>query len=148
MQNTPAFPYLTLYVLLTYCHLNLIFFILSFNLNELCVKVSTKAMVNSWLYDATMYELWIAIAGDLAHHIYFSDLPWPIGKILLWKKTYDVKKLLGVTNLNCEEREAEVIHLPPLSFHISFETLPEFASFYSQILLQLTLICQEISNLT
>ncbi|XP_078172662.1 metaxin-like protein [Carex rostrata] len=70
--------------------------------------VSTKAMVSSWLYDATMYELWIAIAGDLAHHIYFSDLPWPIGKILLWKKTYNVKKLLGVTNLNCEEREAEI----------------------------------------
>ncbi|KAF3325844.1 mitochondrial outer membrane import complex protein METAXIN-like protein [Carex littledalei] len=75
---------------------------------ELCVKVSTKAMVSSWLYEATMYELWIAIVGDLAHHIYFSDHPWPIGKILLWKKTYDVKKLLGVTSLNCEEREAEI----------------------------------------
>jgi metaxin len=77
------------------------------------LKVSTKAMVSSWLYEATMYELWIATGGGIAHEIYFSDLPWPIGKILHWKKNYDVKKLLGVTKLNCEEREAEVIHLHP-----------------------------------
>lgn len=60
-----------------------------------------------------MYELWIAVGGTVAHEIYFSDLPWPIGKILHWKKIYDVKKLLGVTKQNCEEREAEVIRLHP-----------------------------------
>ncbi|KAJ4778768.1 metaxin-like protein [Rhynchospora pubera] len=70
--------------------------------------VSTKAMVSSWLYEAILYELWIAIGGDVAHNIYFSDLPWPIGKILHWKKIYNVKKLLGVTKVNCEERELEI----------------------------------------
>ncbi|KAJ3678395.1 hypothetical protein LUZ60_002198 [Juncus effusus] len=70
--------------------------------------IATKAMVSSWLYEATLYELWIGIGGEIADQIYFTDLPWPLGKILHWKKVWDVKKLLGLTKVNAEEREEEI----------------------------------------
>ncbi|KAF3648724.1 putative 60S acidic ribosomal protein P3-like [Capsicum annuum] len=44
--------------------------------------ISAKAMVDSWLADATIYELWVGSDGTSAHKIYYSDLPWPLGKIL------------------------------------------------------------------
>ncbi|WVZ82342.1 hypothetical protein U9M48_029610 [Paspalum notatum var. saurae] len=43
--------------------------------------LATKAMVSTWLADALLYELWVVTDGSVAHDIYFSDLPWPIGKI-------------------------------------------------------------------
>lgn len=70
--------------------------------------LSTKAMVSTWLADALQYELWVVTDGSIAHDIYFSDLSWPIGKILHWKKTRDVKQLLGITKLNAAEKEEEV----------------------------------------
>ncbi|CAN6202385.1 unnamed protein product [Urochloa humidicola] len=70
--------------------------------------LSTKAMVSTWLMDALQYELWMVTDGSIAHDIYFSDLPWPIGKILHWKKTRDVKQLLGITKLNAAEKEEEI----------------------------------------
>jgi len=70
--------------------------------------LSTKAMVSTWLADALQYELWVVNDGSIAHDIYFSDLAWPIGKILHWKKTRDVKHLLGITKLNAAEKEEEV----------------------------------------
>ncbi|XP_062233510.1 mitochondrial outer membrane import complex protein METAXIN-like [Phragmites australis] len=68
----------------------------------------TKAMVLTWLADALQYELWVVTDGSIAHDIYFSDLPWPIGKILHWKKSRDVKQLLGITKLNAAEKEKEI----------------------------------------
>ena len=70
--------------------------------------LSTKAMVSTWLADALQYELWVVDDGSIAHDIYFSDLAWPIGKILHWKKTRDVKQLLGITKLSAAEKEEEV----------------------------------------
>ncbi|CAN6164951.1 unnamed protein product, partial [Urochloa humidicola] len=70
--------------------------------------LSTKAMVSTWLADALQYELWVVTDGSIAQDIYFSDLPWPIGKILHWKKTRDVKQLLGITKLNAAEKEEEI----------------------------------------
>ncbi|GJN00845.1 hypothetical protein PR202_ga18065 [Eleusine coracana subsp. coracana] len=70
--------------------------------------LSTKAMVSTWLADALQYELWVVSDGSIAHDIYFSDLSWPIGKILHWKKARDVKQLLGITKLNAAEREEEI----------------------------------------
>ncbi|KAF8698105.1 hypothetical protein HU200_035620 [Digitaria exilis] len=70
--------------------------------------VSTKAMVSTWLMDALQYELWVVTDGSIAHDIYFSDLPWPIGKTLHWKKARDVKQLLGITKLNAAEKEEEI----------------------------------------
>lgn len=70
--------------------------------------VSTKAMVDSYLSDAIMYELWLGSDGISAHKIYFSDLPWPIGKILYHKQIRQVKQLLGITKENAERREEEI----------------------------------------
>ncbi|RWR84241.1 mitochondrial outer membrane import complex protein METAXIN isoform X1 [Cinnamomum micranthum f. kanehirae] len=70
--------------------------------------LSTKAMVSSWLVDATSYELWVGSDGSAADKIYFSDLPWPIGKVLHWKHTQIVKQRLGITKLNFEERTSEI----------------------------------------
>ncbi|RCV32984.1 hypothetical protein SETIT_7G046600v2 [Setaria italica] len=70
--------------------------------------LSTKAMVSTWLVDALQYELWVVSDGSIAHDIYFSDLPWPIGKILHWKKARDVKQLLDITKLNAAEKEEEI----------------------------------------
>lgn len=71
--------------------------------------VSIKAMVDSWLADAVMYELWVGSDGKSAHKIYYSDLPWPIGKILYFKQVYVVKHQLGITSENAERREEEVL---------------------------------------
>ncbi|BAS96353.1 Os06g0168000, partial [Oryza sativa Japonica Group] len=70
--------------------------------------LSTKAMVMTWLSDALQYELWLASDGSIPHDIYFSDLSWPIGKILYWKKTREVKQQLGITKLNAAEKEEEI----------------------------------------
>ncbi|XP_052185699.1 mitochondrial outer membrane import complex protein METAXIN isoform X2 [Diospyros lotus] len=70
--------------------------------------VSTKAMVDSWLADALMYELWVGSDGSSAHKIYYSDLPWPIGKILHFKQIHVVKQLLGIKKDNAEQREDEI----------------------------------------
>ncbi|XP_072995571.1 mitochondrial outer membrane import complex protein METAXIN [Typha latifolia] len=68
----------------------------------------TKAMISSWLADAVQYELWVATDGSVSHTIYYSDLPWPIGKLLCWKQTRAVKQFFGITKLNAEEKEEEI----------------------------------------
>lgn len=70
--------------------------------------LSTKAMVNSWIEDALMYELWVGSDGTPAKNIYYSDLPWPIGKVLFLKQVYSVKQRLGITKDNAEQKEEEV----------------------------------------
>jgi hypothetical protein len=76
--------------------------------------LDTKAMVSSWLANALLYELWVVSDGSIANDIYFSDLPWPIGKILHWNKTRHVKQLLGITKLNAAEKEEEVCYSLPI----------------------------------
>lgn len=70
--------------------------------------VSTKVMISTWLAEAVQYELWVSCDGTIADNIYFSDLPWPIGKILHWKQTQAVKQQQGITKLNAAEKEEEV----------------------------------------
>jgi metaxin len=77
-------------------------------------------MVSTWLADALQYELWVVTDGSIAHDIYFSDLSWPIGKILYWKKSRDVKQLLGITKLNAAEREEEVTTAALMIFAVLF----------------------------
>ncbi|GAB4853534.1 hypothetical protein Ancab_017725 [Ancistrocladus abbreviatus] len=70
--------------------------------------ISIKVMVGSWLMDAVMYELWVGSEGNSAQKIFYSDLPWPIGKILYYKQVHAAKQLLGITKENAERREAEI----------------------------------------
>ncbi|WOL04016.1 mitochondrial outer membrane import complex protein METAXIN [Canna indica] len=70
--------------------------------------VSTKVLISTWLAEAVQYELWVASDSTIAHEIYFSDLPWPLGKILYWKQAQAVRQLHGVTKVNAEEKEEEI----------------------------------------
>lgn len=70
--------------------------------------ISMKAMISSWLADAITYELWVGSDGRTAQQIYFSDLPWPIGKALFFKQIHIVKQRLGITKDNAEQKEEEV----------------------------------------
>ncbi|XP_021276102.1 mitochondrial outer membrane import complex protein METAXIN [Herrania umbratica] len=70
--------------------------------------ISMKAMISSWLADAIMYELWVGSDGRSAYKIYYSDLSWPIGKVLFLKQVYIVKQRLGITKDNAEQREDEI----------------------------------------
>ncbi|XVE79964.1 hypothetical protein DITRI_Ditri14bG0099700 [Diplodiscus trichospermus] len=70
--------------------------------------ISTKAMINSWLADALMYELWLGSDGKSAYKVYYSDLSWPIGKVLFLKQVYIVKQQLGITKDNAEQSENEI----------------------------------------
>ncbi|KAL5699479.1 hypothetical protein ACHQM5_030373 [Ranunculus cassubicifolius] len=78
---------------------------------------STKAMISSWLADAVMYELWMGGDRSQAYKIYFSDLPWPIGRILQFKKSLEVKQVLGITKLNAERREEEIYRRATIAYN-------------------------------
>ncbi|GER45783.1 metaxin-related family protein, partial [Striga asiatica] len=58
--------------------------------------------------DGAMYELWLGSDGKSTHKIYYSDLPWPIGKILYHKQVRVVKQLLRITSENAERRDEEI----------------------------------------
>ncbi|XP_068327259.1 mitochondrial outer membrane import complex protein METAXIN-like [Pyrus communis] len=78
--------------------------------------ISTKAMISSWISDALTYELWVGTDGCSAKEIYYSDLPWPIGKILFYKKFYTVKQQLGITNDSAEKVEEHIYRRASLAF--------------------------------
>ncbi|TQE03631.1 hypothetical protein C1H46_010762 [Malus baccata] len=78
--------------------------------------ISTKAMISSWVSDALTYELWVGTHGNSAKEIYYSDLPWPIGNILYYKKSYTVKQQLGITNDNAEKIEEQTYRRASLAF--------------------------------
>ncbi|KAM7267194.1 hypothetical protein ACFE04_009360 [Oxalis oulophora] len=77
---------------------------------------STKAMVSSWLADALMYELWLGTNGTSAWKLYFSDLSWPIGKLLFLKKKYALKLQLGIAYINSEQMEEEIYKKARLAY--------------------------------
>ncbi|XP_062077368.1 mitochondrial outer membrane import complex protein METAXIN [Humulus lupulus] len=70
--------------------------------------ISTKALLSSWLADAVTYELWVGSDSSSAETIYFSDLPWPIGKVLFLKQKHTVKQQLGISKDNAEQKEEEI----------------------------------------
>ncbi|ONI27314.1 hypothetical protein PRUPE_1G079200 [Prunus persica] len=78
--------------------------------------ISTKAMISSWLADAIKYELWLGTDGSSAETIYYSDLPWPIGKILFLKQLHKVKQELGITKDNSEKIEEQTYKRASLAF--------------------------------
>lgn len=70
--------------------------------------IPTKVMLTSWLADALEYELWVGCDGSAAYSIYYSDLPWSIGKVLFWKKAHWVKQKHEIGKENAELKEEEV----------------------------------------
>ncbi|XP_009628567.1 mitochondrial outer membrane import complex protein METAXIN isoform X1 [Nicotiana tomentosiformis] len=92
--------------------------------------ISAKAMVDSWLADAIMYELWVGSDGSSACKIYYSDLPWPLGKILYLKQVHVAKQILGVTKDNAERREEEIYRNANDAFSALSTRLGEQAYFF------------------
>ncbi|KAF3655481.1 Mitochondrial outer membrane import complex protein METAXIN [Capsicum annuum] len=92
--------------------------------------ISAKAMVDSWLADAIIYELWVGSDGTSAHKIYYSDLPWPLGKILYLKQVHVVKQILGITKENAERREEEIYRNANDAFSALSTRLGEQAYFF------------------
>ncbi|KAK7303916.1 hypothetical protein RJT34_14835 [Clitoria ternatea] len=70
--------------------------------------VPTKVMLTTWLADALEYELWVGCDSSSAYNIYYSDLPWPIGKVLFLKKAHLVKQKRGISKDNAEVKEEEI----------------------------------------
>ncbi|KAL6976548.1 metaxin 1, partial [Sarracenia purpurea var. burkii] len=89
---------------------------LDFEVQTVPEWISTKAMVNSWLADALMYELWVGSDGSSAQKIYYSDLPWPIGKFLYFKQICSTKQLLGITQDNTDRREEEIYRRATIAY--------------------------------
>ncbi|KAE9462047.1 hypothetical protein C3L33_06019, partial [Rhododendron williamsianum] len=94
--------------------------------------ISTKAMVNSWLADALMYELWVGSDGSSAHKIYYSDLPWPIGKFLYFKQVRMAKQLLGITKENADRREEEIYRRATIAYGALSTRLGDQAYFFDR----------------
>lgn len=78
-----------------------------------------KVMLTTWLADALAYELWVGGDSSAAYNIYYSGLPWPIGRLLFWKQAQLLKLRYGVTKDNVEVKEEEV------SFSYVFDALFE-----------------------
>lgn len=69
------------------------------------------SIVNSWLADALLYELWLKENGATVAEVYLSSLPWPINKAIDWKQRRSVQVHLGINTENASERAAEVRRL-------------------------------------
>jgi len=71
--------------------------------------ISIKAILTTWLHDALTYELWVGSDdGSSAYTIYYSDLPWPLGKVLYSQKVRWVKLKHGITDDNAVVKKEEV----------------------------------------
>ncbi|OIW18692.1 hypothetical protein TanjilG_13444 [Lupinus angustifolius] len=73
--------------------------------------ISVKAMLTTWVADALSYELWVGFeegSSSPVHTIYYSDLPWPIRKVLFWKKAHWIKQKHGITNENAVLKKEEI----------------------------------------
>lgn len=70
--------------------------------------ISMKALISSWLEEALIYELWVGSDGNSVRKIYYSDLAWPIGKVLFLQQVRTVKQQLGITKENSDRREEEI----------------------------------------
>ncbi|XP_028773710.1 mitochondrial outer membrane import complex protein METAXIN isoform X2 [Neltuma alba] len=70
--------------------------------------IPMKVMLTTWLADALAFELWVGGDSSSAYNIYYSGLPWPIGKLLFWKQAYLLKLQYGVNKENAEVKEEEI----------------------------------------
>ncbi|KAI9112573.1 hypothetical protein K1719_016496 [Acacia pycnantha] len=77
-------------------------------LSSLADWTPMKVMLTTWLADALAYELWVGGDSSSAYNIYYSGLPWPIGKFLFWKQAHLLKLQYGVTKDNAEVKEEEI----------------------------------------
>ncbi|ONK55371.1 uncharacterized protein A4U43_UnF4070 [Asparagus officinalis] len=92
--------------------------------------LATEALISSWLAEAAQYELWVASNGSGAYKIYFSDLSWPVAKVLHWKQTQTVKQRLGITYLNANGKEEEIYRKAAAAYEALSQRLGEQTFFF------------------
>ncbi|KAG0591596.1 hypothetical protein KC19_1G186900 [Ceratodon purpureus] len=67
-----------------------------------------KAMMESWVADASAYELWMRDNDRQCKAVYFAQLPWGLVQALDWKQRVAVMQRLGVTPENAAVRSEEL----------------------------------------
>jgi len=67
-----------------------------------------KAMMESWVADASAYEVWLRDNDRQCKAVYFSELPWGLVQALDWKQRLAVMQRLGVTPENAAARSEEL----------------------------------------
>ncbi|KAI3848274.1 hypothetical protein MKW92_029461 [Papaver armeniacum] len=92
--------------------------------------LAMKAMISTWLADAVSFELWAGSDRNSADTIYYSDLPWPIGKVLHFMQTSKAKQLLEITKANAERRETEIYRKATLAYQALSTLLGEQTFFF------------------
>lgn len=67
-----------------------------------------KAMMESWVADASAYEVWMRENDRQCKAVYFAELPWGLALALNWKQRVAVMQRLGVTPVNAAVRSEEM----------------------------------------
>ena len=67
-----------------------------------------KAMMESWVADASAYETWMRDNDTQCKAVYFAALPWGLAQALDWKQRLAVMQRLGVTSRNAAARADEM----------------------------------------
>ncbi|KAF7806670.1 mitochondrial outer membrane import complex protein METAXIN [Senna tora] len=70
--------------------------------------IPIKVMLTTWVADALAYELWVGGDSSSVYNIYYSGLPWPIGRVLFLKQAQLLKLKHGITNDNVALKEEEI----------------------------------------
>uniref|UniRef100_A0A7I4DHR1 Metaxin n=1 Tax=Physcomitrium patens TaxID=3218 RepID=A0A7I4DHR1_PHYPA len=67
-----------------------------------------KAMMESWVADASAFEVWTRDNDRQCKVVYFSELPWGLVQALDWKQRLAVMQRLGITPENTVARSEEL----------------------------------------
>lgn len=76
--------------------------------NEKAELETCKAMMGSWVADASAYELWMRDNDRAAKAVYFSELPIALVHALDWKQRLAVMQRLGITPENVTARSEDI----------------------------------------
>jgi metaxin len=77
---------------------------------------SFKAMVDSWIVDASLYELWMRDNDKAARKVYFAALPMGLSYALDWKQRHAVMQRLGITTENAKSRGDELLRKAGMAY--------------------------------
>jgi metaxin len=77
---------------------------------------SFKAMVDSWIVDASLYELWMRENDKAARKVYFAALPMGLSYALDWKQRHAVMQRLGITTENAKSRGDELLRKAGMAY--------------------------------
>jgi metaxin len=77
---------------------------------------SCKAMVESWIVDASLYEIWMRDNDKAVRKVYFAALPMGLSYALDWKQRHSVMQRLGVTTENAKSRGDELLRKAGMAY--------------------------------